>query len=68
MTHYNAMQGSGYTEPEVPPSQDLEDDDPTVYQVRKYLKMFCRFYYQQISGGKLELEGNWKVEASVLRE
>ena len=43
MTHYNAMQGSGYTEPEVPPSQDLEDDDPTVYQVRKYLKFCCRF-------------------------
>ena len=26
------------------------------------------FNYQQISGGKLELEGNGKVEASVLRE
>lgn len=26
------MKSSGFTEPEVPPSQDLEDDDPTVYQ------------------------------------
>jgi len=30
MTHYNPVKGFG--EPEVPPSQDLDDYDPTVYQ------------------------------------
>ena len=34
MTHYNPMKGSGYTERDVPPSQDLDEDDPTVYQVK----------------------------------
>merc|ERR1711953_1182093 len=32
MTHYNPMKGSGYTEADVPPSQDLDEDEPTVYQ------------------------------------
>ena len=31
MTHFNPIKG--YGEPEVPPSQDLDDYDPTVYQV-----------------------------------
>lgn len=33
MTHFNPMKGPGFAEPEVPPSQDLEDYDPTVFQV-----------------------------------
>ena len=34
MTHYNPVkvQGYGGGEPEMPPSQDLDDYDPTVYQ------------------------------------
>ena len=33
MTHFNPMKGPGFGEPDVPPSQDLDDYDPTVYQV-----------------------------------
>ena len=32
MTHFNPMKG--YGEPEEPPSQDLDDYDPTVYTVQ----------------------------------
>ena len=34
MTHFNPMKGSKFGEPEIPPSQDLDDYDPTVYQVQ----------------------------------
>ena len=65
MTHYNS--NSGYTEPEVPPSQDLEDDDPTVYQVL-FKSKTSEFIMNDSSGIKLELEGHGEVEAPVLRE
>ena len=54
MTHFNPMKGPGYGEPEVPPSQDLEDYDPTVYQGHSY----GNFKGQ---GLKLQFYGNEKT-------
>ena len=55
MTHFNPMKGPGnYGEPDVPPSQDLEDYDPTVYQVfllRVFMNSGARCNYNCIFSG-----------------
>ena len=62
------MKNSGYIESEVPPSQDLEDDDPTVYQVSYEIFKMHAIQNLILSGVQLELESHVQVKASVLWE
>jgi len=55
MSHFNPNKGSKYGEPEVPPSQDLDDYDPTVFQGHSYGN------FKASAGLKLQFYGNEKT-------